>query len=142
MGSRNAEIVRSLIEEGIGRGDLDVVDRLVAPDCVEHQRGNAGGVEGVRQVAATLHGWMADLELRVVDLAEAGDLVWARNRASGTNTGSVFGHPPTQRRVDVDVFDVVRVVDGRVVEHWGVADQLGMLLQLGVVDPRASAAPR
>lgn len=128
--------IRSLIEDGIGRGDLAIIDEIIAPDCIEHQRGNAQGVDGAKGVARILHRWMADFELHVEDIAVVGDLVWTRNRARGVNTGSVMGMPPTGRPVEVDVFDVVRVEDGRVVEHWGLADQLGLLLQLGFAPGR------
>jgi predicted ester cyclase len=140
-GTHGADLVRRLIEDGIGGGDLSIVDALVAPGCVEHQRGLAQGAAGVRQLTETLHRWMSDFELRVVDLVEDGDTVWTRNRARGVNTGPVMGHAPTGRSVEVDVFDVVRIEDGRVVEHWGVADQLGMLLELGVIDPRPAGRP-
>lgn len=76
---------------------------------------------------------MTPFELAVEDLVVSGDTVWTRNRGRGVNTGPVMGHPATGRTVEVDVFDVMRFADGRVVEHWGVADQLGLLLQLGMV---------
>ncbi len=56
-----------------------------------------------------------------------------RNRATGVNTGSVMGHPPTGRPFEITVFDVVRFRDGLIVDHWGVPDQLGLLMQLGHV---------
>lgn len=124
---------RRLIEEGFGHGDLAVLDELMAPDVVEHQRGNGQGREGAKQVARTLNRWMSGFELVVEDLVVDGDTVWTRNRGRGTNTGSVMGRPPTGRSVEVDVFDVVRYENGRVVEHWGVADQLGLMIQLGHV---------
>jgi len=52
-----------------------------------------------------------------------------------------MGHPPTGRRMQATVFDVVRVADGRMVEHWGVPDRLGVLHQLGILPqpvPRAA----
>jgi len=128
---------RRLVEVGIGQGDDSVIDELVAPGCVEHQRGNNPGVEGVKQVAATLHRWMSDFSLTVEDVAISGDLVWTRNRARGVNTGAVMGHAPTGKLVEVDVFDVCRFEAGQVVEHWGVADQVGLLLQVGGLPPRA-----
>ncbi len=128
--------MRRLIEVGFGEGDLAVIGELMAPDCIEHQRGNNPGVEGARQVAATLHRWLSDFSLTMEDVAVSGDVVWARNRARGVNSGAVMGNPPTGRPVEVDVVDICRFADGKVVEHWGVADQLGLLLLVGAMPPR------
>ena len=124
----------------IGAGDESVLDAFVAEDAVEHQRGNAPGREGAKGVSRVLHRWMSDFSLTVEDVVVSGDLVWTRNRARGTNTGSVMGMAPTNQRVEVDVFDVGRFENGTMVEHWGVADQLGLLLQVGF-DPRSTGAP-
>jgi predicted ester cyclase len=135
-GERAADLAaraRRIIEQGFGEGDLTVLDELMAPDVVEHQRGNRSGVEGGKAVARTLHAWMSDFTLEVERLVVDGDTVWVRNRGRGTNTGSVMGHPASGRPVDVTVFDVMRFEDGLVVEHWGVADQLGLLLQVGAM---------
>lgn len=126
-------LVRRLIEVGIGRGDEAVIDELMAPDCLEHQRGNGEGAEGAKQVARTLNGWFSDFSLTVEDIARSGDVVWTRNRARGVNTGSVMGRPPTGKTIDVTVFDSLRMQDGKAVEHWGVPDQMGMLMQLGLL---------
>ena len=131
---------RRLIDEGFTRGDLGVVDELMAPDCVEHQRGNRPGADGAKDVIRTLHRWMSDFSLTIEDLACEGDIVWSRNRARGVNTGSVMGTPPTGMPVEVDVIDIVRFEDGRIVEHWGIADQLGLMLQVGAVPARERAA--
>jgi predicted ester cyclase len=133
------ERFRIIVEEGIGRGDEAVLDAFVAPGVVEHQRGNKPGLEGAKGVARTLHRWMDDFSLTVQDIAVSGDTVWTRNRARGINTGSVMGFGPSGGPVEVDVIDVGRFEDGKLVEHWGVADQLGLLLQLGF-DPRAARA--
>jgi predicted ester cyclase len=46
-----------------------------------------------------------------------------------------MGNPPTGRRMYCDVFDDIRVVDGKIVEHWGVPDRLGVLFRLGLAQP-------
>ncbi len=51
---------------------------------------------------------------------------------SGTHTGDFLGHPATGRRFSVRSVQIMRVVDGRVVERWGSTDQLGILQQLGL----------
>lgn len=128
----NIAAFRRLIEVGFSQGDLDVVDELVSPDAIEHQRGIKPGIDGVKATISTLRNWFPDLELTVTMLTADGDTVWALNRARGTNMGSVFGNPPTGKSMEIDVIDIARFVDGKLVEHWGVPDQLGMLIQIGL----------
>jgi predicted ester cyclase len=84
---------------------------------------------------------MSDFSLTVEDMAVSGSTVWTRNRARGINTGAVMGNPPTGRPVEVDVIDILRFEDGVAVEHWGIADQLGMMLQVGAVPGGQRATP-
>jgi len=128
----NIAVIRRLIDEGFSAGDLAVVDELVDPDSISHQRGQKPGVEGVRDTIRTLHASFSEFHLEIVDLVADGDTVWIRNRATGINTGSVMGRPPTGKAMDITVIDIVRFADGRIVEHWGVPDQLGMLMQIGL----------
>ena len=51
-----------------------------------------------------------------------------------------MGNAPTGRPMRIDVFDVIRVEDGKMVEHWGVPDRLGALLQLGLMRPPGAVA--
>ena len=132
MSQDNAARFRRLID-AFSSGDLTVIDELVAADCIEHQRGNGQGSEGAKDVVRTLHRWLSDFTLTIEDLVVDGDTVWTRNRARGTNSGSVMGNAPTGRIVEVDVIDIGRFEDGKLVEHWGIADQLGLMLQLGIV---------
>jgi len=136
----NITAFRRLIDVGFTQGDLSVADELFSPDALEHQRGNKPGIDGVKATIGTLHSWFSEFELSIVKLIADGDTVWALNRARGVNTGSIMGFPPTGRRIEVDVVDVVRFEDGKIVEHWGVPDQLGLLIQLGLM-PRPQPQP-
>lgn len=134
-----AQRARKLIEQGIGAGDVAVLEALVAADMIEHQRGNNPGVAGAKAVARTLHRWLSDFSLTVDALVVTGDTVWIRSTARGVNTGKIMGTPPSGRPVELCVIDVVRFADGQVVEHWGAADQLGLLLQVGALPLRAGS---
>ena len=140
MSEDNTARFRRLIDVGFTRGDVTIVDELVAPGCVEHQRGNPNGSEGVKEVIRMLHRWMSDFSLTIEDVVADADMVWSRNRARGVNTGAVMGNAPTGRPVELDVIDIARFEDGKIVEHWGIADQLGMMLQLGLVPGRQPAS--
>lgn len=132
----NEQLFRRVIDEGFSRGDLAVFDELVAPGCVEHQAHGPDmpttGPAAPRAVAESLRRAFPDLTLTIEDLAADGDKVWARIRAAGTHDGVFLGNPPTHRPFAIDVIDVARFEDGLMVDHWGVADRLGVLFQLGL----------
>jgi predicted ester cyclase len=73
------------------------------------------------------------LHLEIQDTATSDDMVWFRIRSTGTNDGPMWGRPATGRPIDITVMDVMRVADGRIVEHWGVADRLAVLKQIGAM---------
>lgn len=137
------QMVRTLIEEGFNEGNLEVVEALTSPDLVEHQNfgpNHAPGAEGAKAVVESLRRAFPDFRLAIEDLVADGDTVWLRMVATGTNTGSFMGHAPTGRPMRIDVFDVIRVEDGRMIEHWGVPDRLGAMLQLGLMQPPGAVA--
>jgi predicted ester cyclase len=138
----NEAIYRRIIDEIFNRGHLGVADELVAPGCVERQRGGMGdGPEGVKRVASALRAAFPDFTLTIEDLVSDGDKVWARQRGGGTNLGSFFGHPPTGKTAYIDVYDVGRFENGQMVEHWGVPDQLGMMFELRLIPHPSRTAP-
>ena len=142
MTSDIENIVRTLIEEGFNKGNMDVVNAITSPALVEHQNfgpNHAAGAEGVRAIVASLHRSFPDFRLTIEDIAVTGDAVWLRMVATGTNSGPYMGHAATGRSIRIDVFDVIRVQNGLMVEHWGVPDRLGVLSQLGLLSPPAAA---
>ena len=141
-GTSNEALYRRLIEEGFNRGHLAVVDELVAPGAPEHQRGGGGdGPEGAKKTINYLRSAFPDFKITIDEVVAVGDKVWARQRGGGTNLGSFAGHPPTGRKAFIDVIDVCRFENGKMVEHWGVPDQLGMMLALGLIAPPARPVP-
>ena len=123
---------RALIERGFNHGDFDGLDAFVAPDMIEHQEGAASGIDGLRALITELRTAIPDLHLELQDSA-----TWATCvvplPSTGTNDGPMWGRPPTGRPIDITVMDVIRVADGRMVEHWGVADRLAVLKQIGAM---------
>jgi predicted ester cyclase len=127
-----------IFAEGFATGNADVVDTVCSPDLVEHQFRPADGpemsaIEQVKDAIRGVHRAVPDISFTIEDSVEQGDKIWVRVRAQGTASGPFFG-PPSNRRVDLTVIDVARVVDGRIVEHWGVPDRFAMLVQTGVLD--------
>jgi predicted ester cyclase len=75
-----------------------------------------------------------DLRMDVEDLIASGDKTVARVRATATHQGEFMGMPPTGNRVEMTLVDIMRFDGaGRVCEHWGVADMLSLMQQIGAV---------
>ena len=130
-------LLQRIFDEGFATGNADIVDELCAPDMVEHQFGMAGtGAEAIshlREAIRQVHAAALDMSFSIEDAVESGDTIWARVQARGTATGPFFG-PPSGRPVHITVIDIARVVEGRIVEHWGVPDRFALLAQTGVLD--------
>ena len=135
--SEAATVLRRMFDEGFATGDTTVVDELCSPDLVEHQFGLAGtgaaAVQHVKDAIRDVHAALPDVSFTIEDTAENGDTIWVRVRGRGTATGPFYG-PPSGRPVDFTVVDIARVVDGRIVEHWGVPDRFAILAQTGVLN--------
>ena len=67
------------------------------------------------------------------DIMAEGEKVFIRARMTGTYRGEFMGIPATGQQINVPFADIIRVENGKAVEHWGVTDTGVMLQQLGVV---------
>ena len=130
--AHNQERFRHLIAVGFSGGDPSVVDEVCSPDFVEHQTGEHPAYrEGVKGLIRYLHQALPDLTCAIEEMVASGDTVWARLRARGTHRGTFMGVAPTGRTVTVDIVDISRFDDGKIIEHWGISDRLATLEQLG-----------
>jgi predicted ester cyclase len=121
--------------EVLNNGDFGLLDELVATDFVEHspQPGVPPTREGFKQTVIALKTAFPDLRYTIDGAIACGDQVVHRVSATGTMTGDFMGMPATSKRATWTEIHIGRVVDGRLTEHWGLVDQLGMLVQLGIV---------
>jgi predicted ester cyclase len=140
--SLNKEIVRRFVDEYQTGADGRAFAELLHPDVVDHSRppGIAAGAEGVRQQFDGFRAGLPDFRATILHLVAEGDLVVTHKVFHGTHTGELMGIPPTGREVEILVIDIVRVEDGRIVEHWNVVDRLGLLQQLGAIPAPETAA--
>jgi steroid delta-isomerase-like uncharacterized protein len=128
--------------ELINAGDIAGFGDLLADDFVEHQGapGFPDTKEGTLAFFRALLDSFPDLHMEVEDLIADGDKTVARVTTTGTHRGDFMGIPPTGSSAGMQLIDIMRFDGaGRVCEHWGVADMLTLLQQLGVVPANAPA---
>jgi predicted ester cyclase len=133
---RNIELLRRIIDEGFNKGNLAVVDELVDPGFEEHQffgPHHPSGPAGLKAVILDCRRMFPDFHMTFEDISTNEDTVWARLHATGTHGGEILGRPPTGRKIAIDVMELARFRDGKMVEHWGIPDRFHMLFQIGVL---------
>ncbi|HZR01197.1 MAG TPA: ester cyclase [Chloroflexota bacterium] len=135
MIERNKELVRQLLEDDISRGDACVAEQIIHPDFVDHTNppGMQHGLAGHNAIVSLFRAAFPDQWWEIHDLIAEGDKVVARTTMRGTHLGDFFGIPATGRSVTLPGVHVLRIADGRIAEHWGSNDDLGLMRQLGVV---------
>jgi steroid delta-isomerase-like uncharacterized protein len=124
------------IDEACQAGNADIVDQFLAPDFVEHNP--------FPGVPPTREGWKIAFQQFVQgapgyhvveDLIAEEDKVVGRITACGKHQGELFGIPATGKDIQVVGIAIWRIRDGQIVEHWHQTDQMGLMVQLGVVPP-------
>jgi predicted ester cyclase len=131
MADDNKAMLRRFFDEVFHKGNLAVIDELVATDFVDHNPGpgQAPGVEGVKQFFAALRAAMSRLQVDLEHLLAEGDLVMTHVSIRGTHTGDLMGIAPTGKEVVLRISDIVRIANGKAVERWGVEDMSGLFGQ-------------
>jgi predicted ester cyclase len=129
---KNIQIVRRVIEEGLSQHNLNLIDEFFDPDFVENQFGIKPTIPGMKDSFESLYSAFPDYHLVIEDLVAEEDSLWLRMTCTGTNNGGFMGYA-NGKSFKITVMDVVRLKDGKVVEHWGVPDRFHLLFQLDLL---------
>lgn len=138
---QNKEIARRYLLEIGAAGALDRLEEFVSPDVVNHdpisgeqaETGTERGLQAFRRHAEALIYGLSDREFDVRDVIAEDDRVMVRVVLSGTHTGRFLEIDPTGRRVRFSSIVIYRIRNGKIVERWDEANNLGLLQQLGVL---------
>ncbi|GAB3789939.1 ester cyclase [Spirosoma horti] len=127
----NKKAVRRFNQEVIAEGSLDSFNELMDDQFINHSAppGTDNGSQGmINTFNNILRPALTDMKVIIHDQIAEGDLVTTRKTITGTHTGTLMGIPPTDRSVSIEVIDVVRLRNGKYVEHWGI-NTLPVVLQ-------------
>ena len=132
----NEALARRIFEEVFNNRNPALADELIAQDGINHEAPPgvpARGPESLKAAVTWLAAAFPDLRMAIDEMIAEGDKVVLQTTFSGTHRGPFMGIAPTGRRFAQRQIHVLRILDGKAVEHWEVRDDLGMLQQLGVV---------
>ncbi len=130
----NKAVVRKY-QEAYNTNNLNALDEVIAADIKTPAMlpGFPPGLEGLKQLhRLTVDAW-PDLKVTIEDLLADGDRVVARVSVAATPQKEAFGVPPTGKSFKISGSYIVRIADGKIVEHFGVEDAVGIMQQMGVM---------
>lgn len=119
---QNKEIVRRFNRECIEQGLAASLEELLADDVINHAAA-PGRPNGKESFSLFLNGVLRkgfpDCKVEILDQVAENDLVTTRKKITGTHTGEILGIAPTNKSVEIQVIDMIRLKDGKYKEHWG-----------------------
>ena len=131
------DVVRRNTQEVQGGGNFEVFEELFADDFMDHtpQPNCTPDKAGARGLYRTLRTAFPDFHADIHWQAADGELVTTFKTYHGTHRGDFLGLAPTGRSIHFEIVDVMRVHEGKITEHWGVANLFSLLQQLGAWPP-------
>jgi predicted ester cyclase len=134
--SNKATVVRLLDAMNSGEAALisQTIDEVFDPNVKQHTPIEATGVQTLKEmVFGRLYQAFPDIHITIEDLIEEGDKVVEKDTVTGTHLGEFNGLPPTGKSVAYTEIFIMRFVNGRIAEIWGVADIFSQMKQLGMI---------
>jgi predicted SnoaL-like aldol condensation-catalyzing enzyme len=130
----NKRVVEEFYQEVFRKRDLTVLDRYMHDAYVQHNPDASQGKKGFIDFHMGFFAAIPDFCATVNQIVAEGDLVFVYNTITGTHTGEGFlGYPPTGNQIKFDAVDMFRLRDGKLCEHWDVADTRALFTQVGAL---------
>ena len=134
------QIINRFVEELWNGRRLDVADEIFAKDCVTHQLRSGAPMDAVprgpEDIKVHVADWIAsfpNLRFSIEQILNEGDRVVTQLLMEGTHQGPWMGIPATGKTMQIRMFTIHRVAQGKIVEDWVLVESLGFFQQLGVV---------
>jgi len=131
------------IYDALNAKKWSVLDSLVSPDFIDHNpaSGQRPGRDGLRASLQSFAAAFPDLHMTPNRSIAENDLVVVQFEMTGTNTGAGAGMKATGKQMNVSGFDMMRFKDGKAIEHWGLADDVKLMRQLGMMQEPQQLQP-
>jgi predicted ester cyclase len=128
-------IVRRLFDDVINARNLDLAERFIAPNMVDHTNfpGLPEGLAGLKQLLGLWFPAFPDSHFTIDDMVAERDRVVVRWTVQRSHQREFLGISTTGKSITMSGIDEVRLAFGQIVEHWGMLDLLDLLRQLGAV---------
>lgn len=118
------------VYKALETGDMSGLDSFIDKDIVDHNAGANGsevkGLDSLKKMFTQIHDNISDLKIESIANATDGDYDFDLNHMTGTTKNAFMGMP-ANTKVDMMSVDVVKIKNGKAVEHWGYVDPNEMM---------------
>ena len=130
---QNKKLVETLCATVFQNHDFSKLDEIMRDDYIQHNEDVPQGKAGFKQFFVEMFEVMPDFRYTMKKIIAEGDIVMMYSTTTATHLGEWLGNPPTGNKLDFDVVDIFRIEDGKIAEHWDVADTLKLFTQVGKI---------
>jgi len=137
MATTNAELIVKYFEQVWNRGNLDILDEIIAENYINHNPGTPNpnpGPEGLKPIVIGIREAFPDLKYTIENMIVTDNQVAVHTIMHGTHLGNFFGIPATNKIIKTCQMQIERIENNKIVEHWRVTDELTLLRQLGQLE--------
>lgn len=130
---KNKEIVVRFNKAGIEGKNIAVFEELLADNFINHSAptGIPAGRDGMIAFFKTsLWTSLADITVEIHDQVAEGDKVVTRKTIYGIHVGDFLGHPASNKKLELHIIDIVKLLNGQYIEHWRNWDLQDILRQI------------
>lgn len=126
----------------INSGDLSCLPDAVTADFVDHGSPFPlpPGPDGYAQILGFVHDVLR-IRYEILDTIETTDRIVVRAQASGVGAAAFHGPQAEGRPYTMQTIHIYRTEGDRLAEHWGVRDEVGAMIQMGVLPAPAPPVP-
>lgn len=130
----NKALVRRFIDEAFVKGRPDDLHEIVSERFTPRTWSSVEpGIESLKQTVTRMASGLSDVRFDIEDMIAEGDRVAVRLTAHAVHRGDFMGMPAAGKGYSIAEHHIFRVTDGKIAEHWHVADMLGMMRQIGAL---------
>ena len=127
----NKRLVETLCKTVFQNHDFSKLDEIMRDDYIQHNPDTPQGKAGFKRFFEDIFRALPDFSYTMKKIVAEGDIVMMYSTTTATHEHEWLGNPATGNKLNFDVVDIFRIEDGRIAEHWDVADTLTLFTQVG-----------
>ena len=131
----NRTLVEKLFYQGFSGGKMEILDEVMSKDIHFDDPMFPNGLDGIKALVKKNNSSFEDWHFKINDILCDADKVVVRWKGEGKHVASFMGEKVTQKNVELSGISIYQIKGNKIIADWVVPDNLGFLMQIGVLQP-------